>query len=384
MIAPVQCTHRPPCPGCPSFRQPLGEELRPLRALAAEAGVALQLGDTGASFGYRMRARLAVRGRASSPKLGIFEEGSHRVVDIPRCPVHHPLVNEVGAELRAAMRELQVAPYAEAPHVGLVRYLQVVVERGMARGLEPGIARAQVVLVVNAASVEPALPLCERVRERLGARLQGSFVSPNDARGNRILGARCEHVWGEPATVERIAGATVFFPPDAFGQSNLQLYEVIVRRIGAFVPKGARVTELYAGTGAIGLSLLPRVRELRLNELGEGSLRGLALGVAALDPELRARVQVHEGDAGVHAALVDGADVVIVDPPRKGLPRALCEALRAAAPARLVYLSCGVESLLRDARVLVETGALRLTELVAYDLFPNTGHVETLACFERA
>ena len=377
-MSATHCSHRPPCPGCPAFGHALGAELAPLAALAEEAGIELERGEAGAPFGYRVRARLAVRGRAGSPKLGIFQEGSHRVVDIPRCPVHHPLVNEVAGELRAAMRELGVPPYADAPHVGLVRYLQVVVERGS--------SRAQVVLAINAARVEPALPLCARLRERLGARLQGLFVSPHDARSNRILGERCELVWGEPATLERIARAQVFFPPDAFGQSNLELYEVIVRRIGSFVPDSAKVTELYAGTGAIGLSLLPRAQRVHLNELGEGSLRGLALGIAALAPELQARVSVHAGDAGAQAELLDGADVVVVDPPRKGLPRALCDALRAAQPRRVVYLSCGVDSFVRDAQLLLADDGparpLKLHALIAYDLFPNTGHVETLACFE--
>jgi tRNA/tmRNA/rRNA uracil-C5-methylase (TrmA/RlmC/RlmD family) len=379
VTAPQRCSHRPPCPGCPAFGEQLGEQLAPLRTLADEAGAALEVGATGAAFGYRVRARLAVRGRAGSPKLGIFQERSHRVVDVPRCPVHHPLVNQVAAELRAAMRELGVAPYAEAPHAGLVRYLQVVVERGS--------RRAQVVLVVNAASTEPVRPLCERIRERLGVRLQGLFSSPNDARGNRILGERCEQVWGEAATTERIAGAQVFFPPDAFGQSNLDLYEVIVRRIGELVPDGADVTELYAGTGAIGLSLAPRARRVRLNELGEGSLAGLRLGVAALAPEVQARVSVHAGDAGAQGELLHGADVVIDDPPRKGLAPGLCDALRAAQPARLLYVSCGVDSFVRDARRLLAADdaaarPLKLRALIAYDLFPNTGHVETLACFE--
>jgi len=180
----------------------------------------------------------------------------------------------------------------------------------------------------------------------------------------------------------------VFFPPDAFGQSNLDLYEVIVRRIEGFVPEGAEISELYAGTGAIGLSLVPRAKRVRFNELGEGSLRGLALGIAALPVELQARVSVHGGDAATQAELLDGAGVVIVDPPRKGLPQALCDALRVAQPGRLVYVSCGVASFVRDAqRLLAEDGpgrALKLRALVAYDLFPNTGHVETLACFERA
>jgi 23S rRNA (uracil1939-C5)-methyltransferase len=381
VIASTHCSHRPPCPGCPAFGQALGAELAPLAALAEAAGIALERGETGTRFGYRVRSRLAVRGRAGSPKLGIFEPGSHRVVDIPRCPVHHPLVNQVAAELRAAMRELGVRPYSESAHVGLVRYLQVVVERAS--------LRAQVVLAVNAASAEPALPLCERLRERLGARLQGLFVSPNDARGNRILGERVERVWGEPAALESIAGAQVFFPPDAFGQSNLELYEAIVRRIGSFVPDAAEVSELYAGTGAIGLSLAPRAERVRLNELGAGSLRGLTLGVAALPPEPRARIEVHAGDALAHAGLVQGADVVIVDPPRKGLPPALCDALREAQPGRFLYLSCGLDSFVRDARRLLaqDVGPGRpfaLRALVAYDLFPNTGHVETLACFERS
>jgi tRNA/tmRNA/rRNA uracil-C5-methylase (TrmA/RlmC/RlmD family) len=71
-----------------------------LGTLLAAAGLPPPVVVEGASFGYRHRARLAVRGRAASPKIGIFQEGSHRVVDIPRCLVHHPLVNEVAASPR--------------------------------------------------------------------------------------------------------------------------------------------------------------------------------------------------------------------------------------------------------------------------------------------
>jgi tRNA/tmRNA/rRNA uracil-C5-methylase (TrmA/RlmC/RlmD family) len=357
---------------------PASARVAALSAFAAEAGVALEHGGPGEALGYRVRARLAIRGRAGAPELGIFEEGTHRVVDIPRCVVHDPLVNDTASLVKQALRDLHVAPYADDTHGGLLRYAQIVVERES--------QRVQVVLVVNAQkhALAPFTPLCERVASLLGARLHGLFLSPNPARGNAILGPSCELVTGSGAVREVIAGAEVFFPPDAFGQANLGVYERIVRRISGFVPDAARVLELYAGTGAIGLSLAPRAAHVAFNEIGGGSLRGLEMGIAALSPALRARTAIHPGRAGEHAARVAGADVVIADPPRKGLDAELRAALQAAPPARFVYLSCGLGAFLADARALLAAGRLRLTSLCAYDMFPFTGHVETLAVFERA
>src|SRR5262245_65271066 len=111
---PASCPHRPPCPGCPRFGAPgiPDAALDALAALARETGLAVPVPIEGAPFGYRLRARLAVRGRATSPKIGLFQEGSHRIVDIPRCPIHHPLVNVVAAEARRAIRATGTPPYA--------------------------------------------------------------------------------------------------------------------------------------------------------------------------------------------------------------------------------------------------------------------------------
>jgi 23S rRNA (uracil1939-C5)-methyltransferase len=379
MTLPVlRCPHRPPCPGCPELGRGLASSAAyaELARFAAEVGVALELDDAAEPLGYRVRARLAVRGRASSPKLGIFQAGSHRIADIPHCLVHHPLVNDVAAVLKQAMRELRIEPYADAPHRGLLRYLQVVIERES--------QRAQLVLVVNSQDRAHSAALCDRVSELLGARQHGLFVSPNTTRGNTILGPTCEWVRGPRAVRERIAGADVFFPPDAFGQSNLDLYERIVQRIAELVPDDARVAELYAGTGAIGLALLPRVRSVAFNEIGAGSLAGLRMGVDALPPPLAARTQVHAGPVAAHAGLASDADVVIADPPRKGLDPELRRALCTAPPARLIYLSCGLGSFIADTRELLGSGRFTLQRMIGYDLFPFTGHVETLACFDAA
>ena len=128
-----------------------------------------------------------------------------------------------------------------------------------------------------------------------------------------------------------------------------------------------------------GLAALPsgRFRLRACDELGEGSLAGLEHGIAQLPEALRARVALHAGSAGSHAGLVAGSDLVIADPPRKGLDPALEHALLATPPDRFVYVSCDIESFLRDAAALEP--ALQLTLIEAYDLFPHTEHLETLA-----
>lgn len=371
----LRCEHRPPCPGCPRLGEALGPELAPLRELAAAQEIELEVAPRGAALGYRVRARLAVRGRRGVPRIGIFEQGTHRVVATPHCLVHHPLVNEVAQALAQAMRSLQIEPYVERTQRGLVRYLQVAVERGS--------QTAQVVLVVNSEQRSDCDALIERLRTLLDGRLHSLFVSPHLAQSNAILGPRCVRVCGAPMLRERIAGAEVCFPPDAFGQANLDEYERIVGRIRDWAGEGAKLVEYHAGTGAIGLALLPRAARVDFVESGAGSLQGLQSGLAALPPALRERARLHAGRAEDHLALARGAGVVIVDPPRKGLDAALRAQLAAAPPQRLIYLSCDTGAFERDVRELLAGEKLRLAELVAWDLFPHTGHVETLARFER-
>lgn len=310
-----------------------------------------------------------------APKLGMYELGTHRLVHIPNCVVHHPLVNRVAAVVRGALADAHVPTYSETAHLGLARHLQVVVERAS--------QTAQVVLVANSATPEPLGACLDLVRERLGDALHSLWFNANVEQRNTILGPQFVRWCGPETVVERFGGADVHYPPGAFGQNNLDVAERIVGYVSERVPAGARVAEFYAGVGAIGLSIVERTAGLRLNEVSPHSLRGLELGLAGLAPELRARTRVVPGAAGECAGAVDDADLVIVDPPRKGLDAALRDRLAARPPARLLYVSCGLESLLADVAVLT-AGGLRLRELAAFDLLPYTEHVETVATFERA
>jgi len=371
------CPHRPPCSGCPRFGEPgIAPAVRDaLDALARVHGLPPVRVISGTSVGFRLRARLAIRGRIDSPKIGLFELGSHRLVHIPNCSVQHPLINKVADVVRRALVDARISCYSEKAHLGLARYLQVAVERRS--------QTAQVVVVGNSATMEPFAACFELIRERLGSELHSLWFNANQTTTNTILGADFTRYCGPASVIERFGGAEIHYPPGAFGQSNLEIAEEIVACVRGQVPHGARVTEFYAGVGAIGLSLLPAVSELRMNEISPQSLAGLELGMARLDAEDRAKVSVVPGPAGHAAAAVAGADVVIVDPPRKGLDAALTDALRERPPARLIYVSCALRSFVDDSARLTATAGLRLSSLTAFNLLPYTEHVETVACFER-
>ena len=269
----------------------------------------------GKTAGFRHRARLAIRGRLGSPKLGLFELNTHRVVHIPHCIVHHPLINRTANVVRRALVDARVTCYSDSAHMGLARYLQVVVERGS--------QTAQVLIVANSTTPDSLAACLDLVRERLGKDLHSLWFNANTQRSNSILGPDFHCWWGPASVAERFGGAAVHYPPGAFGQSNLDLAQLIIEHVRAQIPLGARVVEFYAGVGAIGLSLLDRVGDIKLNEVGPSSLQGLQLGIAQLNPADQAKVSVIPG-RGWRSALCGSrrADRHRRSPAQRSRPRA--------------------------------------------------------------
>ena len=371
------CPHRPPCAACPHFGEPgisaVAHEA--LDRLAREHQLPRVAIVSGAASQFRLRAKLAIRGRVGSPKVGVFEPDSHRVVHIPNCVIHHPLINQVASVTRRVLAELDVSCYSDSAHLGIARYLQVVVERSS--------QTAQVVLVGNCADAKPLASSLDEMRTRLGAELHSLWFNSNMQRANTILGPKFEHWCGPESVVERFGGADIHYPPGAFGQNNLDLAEKLIEHVRSLVPEGASVAEFYAGVGAIGLSILNKVGSLSLNEVSPQSLAGLEMGLSGLEASAREKIRLAAGTAASRAAEAAESELVIADPPRKGLDVELLRTLRERPPQRFIYVSCGLESFLKDTALLVSLGNLQLTALSAFNLMPYTEHVETVACFQR-
>jgi 23S rRNA (uracil1939-C5)-methyltransferase len=281
----------------------------------------------------------------------------------------------VAAVVRRALVDARVTSYSDKAHLGVARYLQVVVERSS--------QTAQVVIVANSATAAPLAECFELISERLGAELHSLWFNANGERSNTILGPDFQRWCGPAGVVERFGGAAVHYPPGAFGQNNLDIAQNIIEHVRTQLPDGARVTEFYAGVGAIGLSIVDKVGALIMNEISLHSLHGLELGIAQLDSADGAKITVVPGPAGASCSAASDTQVVIADPPRKGLDPELTEFLREYPPERFLYVSCGLDSFLNDTARLTSGGKLKLVALTAFNLMPFTEHVETVARFER-
>jgi tRNA/tmRNA/rRNA uracil-C5-methylase (TrmA/RlmC/RlmD family) len=194
-----------PCPPTAVSRLPRYGE----RGLAAEPAETLRLAhETRRSTRRRrtagFRARKTGRARPSSPSSASSGR-SHSIADIPSCTIHHPRINATARAVRDAIRSAGIAPYADRPHVGLLRYVQIVVERAS--------GRVQVVLVANDASEQSLLPMAAALVPLLGDNLQGLWWNGNTARSNTIFGPHWRLLAGEEAVRETIGGAEVFFRP---------------------------------------------------------------------------------------------------------------------------------------------------------------------------
>lgn len=329
---------------------------------------------TGPGIGYRHRARLAVRAQAGAPAVGLFERHSHRVVDIARCPIHHANINRAAAWLRTAMVATRVSLYDERRHSGLVRYLQLAVERPT--------QRVQVVVVANCASAHELAVLSRPLLESAPDFLHSLVFNGHPTRSNAVLGPNWDLLWGQTYLSDTVGGTPVLYPAGAFSQANPQLFDELVTHVREWVPVGHEVVELYCGVGGIGLGLLERAKRVVFNELSPASLEGLNQGLMARSRAEREKAAVVRGDASEALTYVNESSCVIVDPPRKGLDPVVRTGLCERRPFRLIYVSCGFDSFERDAEMFLKAG-YRLSALRAAALFPFTDHVELAARFER-
>ncbi|KAG6541565.1 hypothetical protein Mapa_017087 [Marchantia paleacea] len=398
---------------------------------------------------WRCRAKLAVRGTCDNPLIGLYEEGSHVVVDIPNCRTHHPRINAAVELVKDAIRTLGVEPYDEETQTGQLRYLQMVMttfNSSLPATERYAEGKVQVTLVWNAReekSVEAALlqPMADFLWRKggLGRRvatpiLHSVWANFQTTRTNIIFGGKWRHLLGEQQLWERVGGADICFTPASFGQANLQAFEALLRRLQKKVKRDSAVVELYAGVGIIGISLAVTraCRSVKCVEVNKEARDSFQLSLARVPESVDCKISWHCADASVSPInWLEGADVVIVDPPRKGLDAPVIEALRLASlrgqgkqkspsysnanrvekrpwivrakqdsvvkdsssdwqevmdvvwPDTLVYVSCGWESFKRDCAALTEGDAWHLDDGHAFNFFPGTDSIETLAVFKR-
>ena len=305
--------------------------------------------------GYRMRARLHLRGG----RLGFFREGSHELCDIRKTRQLLASSCDVLDEIEARLQTLDVRGGAEIELSENVR------------GSE------RTVHVEGAQPIDPASLLGLADIDGVTGVTVGVFPSSAVEHASVVSGNPRVH---DVLQIDDVAVA-IDRHVMAFFQGNRFLLEPLAAHVVAAMPHGATVVDLYAGTGLFSLAAA-RVRGATVTAV-EGDLvsaADLALNAAAAGGRVEAR---HESVEVFTARRQPSPNTLIVDPPRTGMSRAALDGALALRAERLVYVSCDVATLARDARRVLD-GGYALERIDAFDLFPSTPHVETVAIFVRA
>jgi len=215
---------------------------------------------------WRTQAKLAVSPKSAWGRdgcnFGLYERGSHTVMPIPNCAVHHPSINHAVEILTAATASVSTSAYTSETGEGGLRYVQMRVERST--------GKVCLTLVWNASGLKDAQPELSRLVKEL-KRLEpkfwhGIWCHTNDTRGNAIFArgaGRWHHMDGPEFVRERIPGTDLdkregllYFNPMAFRQGNMDGFEAIALQVARAIPPGSKVCELYAGIGLLGLTAL--------------------------------------------------------------------------------------------------------------------------------
>ena len=357
---PSPCPFFPPCGGCAyqelDYRAQLALKEQILRESLSRAGVAWdgEIPVAGSpEQGWRTRASFHFAEGPEGLRLGLYAEGTHRVVDLPYC-------RQVSEAMNRAQRALRASLSGQARWARRVRGVDLA-ESGDGERLVAALATAMAPAeAVSLAPLADAVPW-----------LTGFGVVAGDG-----LHRRFHLLRGEPYVEHSVGGRRLRSHIGSFFQGNRFLLDGLVASVVDLTPKGGTVLDLYAGVGLFALALAEgadAVAGVELNPIAVEDARYNAQRAGL------AQVRFHQGDAydGLASWRVVPGERIVLDPPRTGAGAELVQAIAGRRPAAVVYVSCDPPTLGRDLKVFAGEGyapdAVR-----ALDLFPDTFHLETV------
>lgn len=322
-------------------------------------------------FGYRNKGAYPVAQTDSAPACGFFAPRSHDLVPLPEggCAIQGEDSARATQAVLSWMRENNIPAYDEQTGRGLVRHI-------MTRSTTSG---ELMVVVVTRADIPKASRLIELLRAAVPG-LCSVCLSVNSRRTNVILGTDIRVLWGKAAMEDTLCGLRFSVSPLSFFQVNPQqterLYGLALEYAG--LTGAETVVDAYCGAGTISLLLAQKAKKVIGIEIVPEAIQN-ANENAARNGIANAEFHVGATEELLPKLVENGLrpDVIVLDPPRKGCDPAVLQAIIAAAPKRVVYVSCGAPTLARDAKLLAE-GGYAAERVQCVDMFCWTGAVETV------
>ena len=331
---------------------------------------------------YRNKAQYPIAKIGGEYRVGFYAPKSHRVTPVSDCPLTSEVFSRICQTLLEFMRDCELTVWDEELGEGLCRHIYL--RRGEVSG------EILVTLVINGDTVPYAGALVDRIRD-LYPEVVGILLNKNKDKTNVVLGDEYVTLWGRDYIYDTLAGVRLKITAPSFYQVNHGAAELLYAKARELArpEKTDTLLDLYCGAGSIGLSMAEDVGELIGIEIVESAVLCARENAAASGIT---NAHFFTGDAAETERLLERAerelgriikpDIVILDPPRGGCDERLIRFVASLCPKRVVYISCNPKTLARDTVAFKQLG-YTTREVQPVDLFPMTGHVETIVCLRK-
>lgn len=386
LLEPSPARVEPDCPcygicgGCQFRHMAYEEELEAKRRRVEDALRRIGGVDLPVSTIHGARTILRYRNKVQFPvadgAVGYYQRRTHRVIDIEDCLLQPELDTACRAAVKDWMERFHIPAYDERTGRGLIRHLFL---RTNSR------EEALCCVVANGKKLPHEQELTAALRTAVPA-VAGVVLSVNTRKTNVVLGDEYRTLWGRNWLEEELCGHSFRLSVPSFFQVNRAQTEVLYRRVLDFAALTGTemVVELYCGIGTISLALAECARQV----IGVEAVPQAVMDARANAQRagLQSKTRFECGDAAELAVRLEregvSPDVVVVDPPRKGLSPEVVDTIVRMSPERVVYVSCDPATLARDVKRF--GGLCYVTARAeAVDLFPRTAHVETIVLLQR-
>ena len=326
---------------------------------------------------YRNKSQFPVgRARDGRILIGFYAGRTHSIIDTEHCYIGAEVNDKIISFMRSFIERYKIEPYNENEHKGLLRH--IVTRVGYSTG------EVMVCLVINARQFPHKEELIEGLLKIEG--MKSICLNVNMEKTNVILGKEIIPLWGEPYITDRIGSVSYRVSPLSFYQVNpvqtKKLYDIALEY--ADLHGDETVWDLYCGIGTISLYMAKKARKVYGVEIVPEAIED-ARANAKINGIDNAEFFVGAAEEVLPRKYKEDniyADVIVVDPPRKGCEQSLLDTILAMAPKRVVYVSCDPATLARDIKYLCEKD-YELVKVRAVDQFGHSVHVESVALLAK-
>ena len=325
---------------------------------------------------YRNKAQVPIGVTEGGLVGGFYAKGSHRIIDMESCLIQHEHNDEVVAKVKEIGSHFGISAYNEETGRGLLRH--VVVKKAFRTG------EMMLVLITNGRDIPYKDEWIGSIREAI-PHVASICQNVNKKQTNVIFGDETRVLWGRDVIYDYIGDVQFAISARSFYQVNPVQTEVLYGKTVEYAGLSGKETviDAYCGIGTISLFLAQHADQVYGVEIVPEAIED-ARSNAMLNEMKNVKFEVGASEDVIPRWKEQGieADVIVVDPPRKGCDPRLLDTILEMKPERVVYVSCNPSTLARDLRVL-EDGGYRTVEVTPVDMFPHTVHVESVAMLVR-